>query len=87
MWGQKLSKPKKQNTKKPFISEENKKKNKDRIIGGIRILFETVDEKEERGKQHNERLIKNKIIRDSTLFEKEEDYQKPKRVSSFRINN
>ena len=28
----KLSKPKKQNIKKPFISEENKEKTKDRII-------------------------------------------------------
>ena len=59
------------------------KKNKDRITGDIRILFETADEKEE----HNERLIKDTIIRDSTLFEKEEDYQKPKRVSSFWSNN
>ena len=64
------------------------KKNKDRITGDIRIFFETADEKEETEKQeHNERLTKDTIIRDSTLFEKEEDYQKPKRVSSFRINN
>ena len=64
------------------------KKNKGRITGDIRILFETADEKEETEKEeHNERLIKDTIIRDSTLFEKEEDYQKPKRVSSFRINN
>ena len=64
------------------------KKNKDRITGDIRILFETADEKEETEKEeHNERLIKDTIIRDSTLFEKEEDYQKPKRVSSFWSNN
>ena len=30
--GKKLSKPRKQNIKKPFISEENKEKIKDRII-------------------------------------------------------
>ena len=39
-----------------------------------------------RKKQHNERLIKDKIIRDiRALFEQEEDYYKPKRVSSFWI--
>ena len=45
--GQKLSKPKKQNIKKPFMSEDNKK-NKDRIIRDIRILFETKEEKEDK---------------------------------------
>ena len=46
---------------------------------------ETEEEKEEIKKQeHNERSIKDKIIRDiMTLFEREEDYYKPKRVSSF----
>ena len=66
--GKKLSKPRKQNIKKPFISEENKKI-KDRIIRDIRTLFETEQENEEReeskkGKQQTERLIKDKIIRD-----------------------
>ena len=54
------------------------------------MLFETEEEKEERKKpEHNERLIKDKIIRDiRTLFEQEEkDYYKPKRVSSFWNNN
>ena len=41
--GKKLSKPRKQNIKKPFISEENKKI-KDRIIRDIRTLFETEQE-------------------------------------------
>ena len=66
--GKKLSKPRKQNIKKPFISEKNKKI-KDRIIRDIRTLFETEQENEEReeskkGKQQTERLIKDKIIRD-----------------------
>ena len=86
--GQKLSKPKNQNIKKPFMSEDNKK-NKDRIIRDIRILFETKEEKEDRKKQElNEGLIKDKIIRDMrTLFEQEHDYYKSKRVSSFWKNN
>ena len=46
----------------------------------------TEEEKEERKK--NERLIKDKIIRDiKTLFQQEEDYYKPKRVSSFWNNS
>ena len=55
----------------------------------IWILFETEGGKEERKKQkHNERLIKDKIIRDiRTLSEQEEDYYKPKRVSNFWSNN
>ena len=44
--GQKLSKPRKQNIKKPFISEENKKTKKNRVITDIWILFETEEEKE-----------------------------------------
>ena len=49
--------------------------------------METEEEKEERKK--NERLIKDKIIRDiKTLFQQEEeDYYKPKRVSSFWNNS
>ena len=43
--GQKLSKPKKQNIKTPFISEGNKEKNKDRIIRDIWKRFETEEEK------------------------------------------
>ena len=72
--GKKLSKPRKQNIKKPFISEESKEKIKGRIIRVIWKLFETKEEKEETKKQeHNERLIKDKIIRDiRTLFEQEE---------------
>ena len=72
--GKKLSKPRKQNIKKSFISEESKEKIKGRIIRVIWKLFETKEEKEERKKQeHNERLIKDKIIRDiRTLFEQEE---------------
>ena len=40
-------------------------------------------------KEHNERLIKDRIIRDiRTLFEQEEeDYYKPKRVNNFWNNN
>ena len=84
--GKKLSKPRKQNLKKFFISKE---KNKDRTIIDIRIPFKTEEEKEERKKQeHNERLIKYKIIRDiRTLFQQQgEDYYKPKRVSSLWNN-
>ena len=53
----KLSKPKKQNIKKPFISEENKEKTKDRIIWDIRILFDTGEERKKgrNKKEHNER--------------------------------
>ena len=51
--GKKLSMPRKQNFKKLFISEK-KKKNQDRTITDIRILFEIEEEKEERKKQeHN----------------------------------
>ena len=90
--GKKLWKPKKQNIKKPFISEKNKEKTKDRIIRDILKLSETEEEKEERKKsekkeKENERLIKDKIIRDiRALFEQEENYYEPKRVSSFWNN-
>ena len=43
--GKKLRKPKTQNIRKPFISENNKK-NKDRIIRDIQTLFETEEKKE-----------------------------------------
>ena len=44
--------------------------------------------KSEKMKKHNEKIIKDKIIRGiRTLFEqKDEDYYKPKRVSSFWNN-
>ena len=43
----------------------------------------------EKKQEHNERLIKHKIIRDiRTLFEQEEEgYYKPKRASRFWNNN
>ena len=90
--GKKLSKPRKQNTKQPFISEDNKKK-KDRIIIDIWTRFETEEEKEERKKpkkrkKQNDRLLKDKIIRHiRSFFEEEDDYYKPKRGSSFWDNN
>ena len=46
--GKNLSKPRKQNIKKPFKSEENKEKIKDRIIRDIWKFFQTEEEKEER---------------------------------------
>ena len=51
------------------------------------------EEKEERKesekkKKKNERIIKDKIIKDiRTPFEQEEDYYKPKRVSFFWSSN
>ena len=69
--GQKLSKPRKQNIKKPFVIEQNK----DRIVRNILKLFETDQEEEQRKesekrKKQNEKIIKDKIIRDiRTLFE------------------
>ena len=72
-----------QNIRKPFISEENKK-NKDRIIGDIwtrRRKRRKKEIREIKKKEHNERLIKGRIIRDiRTFFEQEEDHYKPKRV-------
>ena len=39
-------------------------------------------------KNHNKRIIKDIIIRDTrTLFEQKEDYYEPKGVSNFRNNN
>ena len=88
--GQKLSKPRKQNIKRPFISEENKEQIKERIIRDIWKLFETKGEKKERKNlEYNERLIKDKVISIiRTLFEQQKEYYyKPKRVSSFWNNN
>ena len=60
--GKKLSKPGKQNVKKPFTSEENKEKIEDRIIRDLWKLFEAEKEKEgkresEKKKKQNKRLI------------------------------
>ena len=83
--GRNLSKPRKQEIKNPFISEENKKI-KHRIIRDIWTLFETEEEKKEiqeseKRERQNERLIKDKIIRDIRSLseeEEEESYYKPK---------
>ena len=89
--GQKLIKLRKQNIEKPFISEENKEKIKERIIRDIRKFFETEEEKKERKesekkKKQNKRIIKDEKIRHITiLFEQEDDYYKPKRISSSGI--
>ena len=72
--GKILSKTRKQNIKKTFISEENKKI-KDRITRDIRTLFEIEEEKEElqKTKKQNQRLYKDKTIRDvRSPFEEEE---------------
>ena len=44
----KPSKPRKENVKKPFISEEKKEKVRDRIIRDIRKLYEMEEQKEKR---------------------------------------
>ena len=42
------------------------------------------EENKEKNKEHNERLIKNRLIKDiSTLLEQQEDYYKPERVNGF----
>ena len=44
--------------------------------------------KKKKKKNHNERIIRDRIIRDiRTLLEQEEDYYKLKRVSNFWNNN
>ena len=44
--------------------------------------------KQKKKKKHNERIIEDRIIRDiRTLFEQEENYYKPERVSNFWNNN
>ena len=50
--GQKISKPRKQNIKKPFISEKNEEKIKDRIIRDVWKLFER-EKKKKREKNKN----------------------------------
>ena len=63
--GKKLRKPRNQNSKKPFITEENKEKIKDRIIRDIWNPFEIEDKKKkerkesEKKKRQNERLIEH----------------------------
>ena len=56
--GKKLRKPRNQNSKKPFISEENKEKIKDRIIRDIWNPFEIEDKKK---KERNQRKRKSKM--------------------------
>ena len=47
-----------------------------------------MEDRKNHRKRKNERLMKDKTIRDTkTLFELEEDYYKPKRVRSFWNNN
>ena len=48
--GKKLTKPKTQNRKNPFLSKRRKKEIKDRIIRDIWTLFETEKEKKEKKK-------------------------------------
>ena len=56
--GKKLNKPKKkQNIKKPFISEENKEKIKD-----VKTLFETDEEKQEKEmREKKKKIMKNSL--------------------------
>ena len=86
--GKKLSTPRRQNIKKSFILRENKKqkkKNKDRIEIFEYFLKQKKKKKRKKKPEHNERLIKDKIIRDiRSLCEQEEEY-KPKKVSNFWI--
>ena len=56
--GKKLRKPRNQNSKKSFISEENKEKIKDRIIRDIWNPFEIEDKKK---KERNQRKRKSKM--------------------------
>ena len=87
--GKKLSTPRRQNIKKSFILRENKKqkkKNKDRIEIFEYFLKQKKKKKRKKKPEHNERLIKDKIIRDiRSLCEQEEEYYKPKKVSNFLI--
>ena len=72
--------------KKPKILRD---KLKDKIIRCVWALFKTEEEKEERKKKkHNERIIKDRIIRDiRTFFEQEEVYYELKRVINFWNND
>ena len=57
---------------------------KNKISINTWTLFETEENKEHRKKNHNKRIIKDIIIRDTrTLFEQEEDYYECTRVSNF----
>ena len=97
--GKKLSKPKKKQKKNEirFYQKRIKKKSEDTVCRDIRTIFKAEEEKEEikrlekleRKKQdHNERLIKDRIIRDiRSRFEQQEDYPNPKSVSNFWNNN
>ena len=56
--GKKLRKPRNQNSKKTFITKENKEKIKDRIIRDIWNPFEIEDKKK---KERNQRKRKSKM--------------------------
>ena len=57
--GKKLTKPGKQNIKKPFISEVNKEKNKHRMIRDIwKILTQKKKEKKERDQRKRKKKMK-----------------------------
>ena len=52
------------------------------------MIFEHFLKQKKKKKKHNERIIKDTIIKDiRTLFEEEEGYYEPKRVSNFGNNN
>ena len=56
-----------------FLKQKKKKKN---------------ERNKRKKKEHNERLIKDGVVRDiRTRFEREEDYYKSKRVNNFCDNN
>ena len=88
----KLSKPKTKNTRKKKKKHHKKKKNKLKIeyleIFGHFLQQKKKKKKGIREKKYNERLFKDRKIRDvRRLFEQEEkDYYKPKRVNNFRNN-
>ena len=72
--GKKLSKPKTQHIRNPFILKKIWKIKK----LDIGTFFETEEEKKEknqRKKEHNETIVKDRIIWDiRALFEEQEDY-------------
>ena len=91
--GKKLSKPKKQNNKSLLYQKRANRKLK---IEDVEIVGHFLQEKKKKRKKgirekakHNERLIKDRIIRDiRALFEqKEEDYCKPERTNNVWNNN
>ena len=64
--------------------------NETKIINEIWRLFNTEQEKGDRKKQQNEKIIKGNTIRDIRILfeqEKEEGSYEPKRVSNFWNNN